>query len=420
MNKKGFTLIELLAVIVILAIIALIATPVILGIITDAKEESNQRSIELYADSIKNTVVKYQMKNNESLTGTYEIMADGNICLEYQDNDKTKGCIEKLIVEVDGNKPTTGQVTIYKDGNIYLEGTKLNGSDKEYIQGIKQYTIGEEVTFDPGDGDRTWNVIDQDSKTVTLLMTENLGDPVEWYKDEQIGATNGRGPKTVLEYLNSLTINWKNVDPIDSYEYINRKTDLGQKIGYFKLEIKDGKATVVNLAGSITEVIEGISRARILSIEELVEIASKTNENLTEKNLRAYIERNLNKINEKLNISATTVDEIIDIIVPKNFYDNKYFLHHPKIENIVAVLQDNYGIETTYNIDYSEYLRQNLYAAKKPYGYWILTSSGVSSDNAYVVVDLSNEHDYAARNVEEIDKYGIRPVITISKSKVLR
>ena len=33
MKKKGFTLVELLAVIVILAIIALISTPIILGVI---------------------------------------------------------------------------------------------------------------------------------------------------------------------------------------------------------------------------------------------------------------------------------------------------------------------------------------------------------------------------------------------------
>ena len=33
MNKKGFTLVELLAVIVILAIIALIATPIVINII---------------------------------------------------------------------------------------------------------------------------------------------------------------------------------------------------------------------------------------------------------------------------------------------------------------------------------------------------------------------------------------------------
>ena len=47
MKNKGFTLIELLAVIVILAIIALIATPIILGIINDARTNAKKRSAEL-------------------------------------------------------------------------------------------------------------------------------------------------------------------------------------------------------------------------------------------------------------------------------------------------------------------------------------------------------------------------------------
>ena len=46
--KKGFTLIELLAVIVILAIIALIATPIILNIIGGTKDKSEDLSKELY------------------------------------------------------------------------------------------------------------------------------------------------------------------------------------------------------------------------------------------------------------------------------------------------------------------------------------------------------------------------------------
>ena len=37
--KKGFTLIELLAVIVILAIISLIAAPIVVNIINDAKHQ---------------------------------------------------------------------------------------------------------------------------------------------------------------------------------------------------------------------------------------------------------------------------------------------------------------------------------------------------------------------------------------------
>lgn len=53
MNKKGFTLIELLAVIVILAIIALIATPLILGVIDDAKQGAARSSAYGYAKAIE-------------------------------------------------------------------------------------------------------------------------------------------------------------------------------------------------------------------------------------------------------------------------------------------------------------------------------------------------------------------------------
>lgn len=52
-NKKGFTLIELLAVIVILAIIALIATPIVLGIIEDARNNAKKRSAELVIQSVE-------------------------------------------------------------------------------------------------------------------------------------------------------------------------------------------------------------------------------------------------------------------------------------------------------------------------------------------------------------------------------
>ena len=47
MKEKGFTLIELLAVIVILAIMALIATPIVLGIIDDTKKSAELRSAEM-------------------------------------------------------------------------------------------------------------------------------------------------------------------------------------------------------------------------------------------------------------------------------------------------------------------------------------------------------------------------------------
>ena len=52
-NNKGFTLIELLAVIVILAIIALIATPIVLGIIDDSKASASKVSANYIVDSVE-------------------------------------------------------------------------------------------------------------------------------------------------------------------------------------------------------------------------------------------------------------------------------------------------------------------------------------------------------------------------------
>ena len=52
-SNKGFTLIELLAVIVILAIIALIATPIVLGIINDSKESSNRVSASYIINAVE-------------------------------------------------------------------------------------------------------------------------------------------------------------------------------------------------------------------------------------------------------------------------------------------------------------------------------------------------------------------------------
>ena len=70
MNKKGFTLIELLAVIVILAVIALIASPIILGIINDAREASRVRSVEAYADAVETTVTTYMTLNPDLVADT--------------------------------------------------------------------------------------------------------------------------------------------------------------------------------------------------------------------------------------------------------------------------------------------------------------------------------------------------------------
>jgi len=53
MKRKGFTLIELLAVIIILAVIALIATPIVLNVVNEAKKQANKNSVYGLLDAAK-------------------------------------------------------------------------------------------------------------------------------------------------------------------------------------------------------------------------------------------------------------------------------------------------------------------------------------------------------------------------------
>ena len=149
--KKGFTLIELLAVIVILAIIALIATPIILGIINDAREESNERSVELYASAIRNGIAAYQLREGkEVLPGTY--------------NETNKLPFE---VEYDGKVDCTS-VIIGEDGKVSLDKCTVNGGTKEYSLGVQQ-EVTKACTLDDKDSDGKASLSD-----VVTCGTENF------------------------------------------------------------------------------------------------------------------------------------------------------------------------------------------------------------------------------------------------------
>ena len=99
MNRKGFTLIELLAVIVILAIIALIVTPIVSNIIESARSSANARSVEGHIKNVELAIIRNAFSNEKTDLEVYDVNNDvlpNNLVIP--DNDKII-CLTYTIVD---------------------------------------------------------------------------------------------------------------------------------------------------------------------------------------------------------------------------------------------------------------------------------------------------------------------------------
>ena len=137
MKKKGFTLIELLAVIVVLAIIALIATPIVMNTIKKAKQGAAERSADSYVKQVEVAVTASRLEGNEVSDGEYEISSDGNLAISTLPSSK-------LTIEMNGTKPTSGTIKI-TNGAVDLKSSSLIIEDYEliYDQTSKSYKAKE-------------------------------------------------------------------------------------------------------------------------------------------------------------------------------------------------------------------------------------------------------------------------------------
>ena len=110
--KKGFTLIELLAVIVVLALIALIATPMVLNTIEEARAGAAQSSAYAYIDEVEKELASYMLNNGGN---NYET---GKHSVETLKTD--------LGIELKGDRPTEGNVCIGANGTVTNASIKIN------------------------------------------------------------------------------------------------------------------------------------------------------------------------------------------------------------------------------------------------------------------------------------------------------
>lgn len=129
MKKRGFTLVELLAVIVILAIIALIATPIILGVIETSKKGAAENSALGYTEAVEKQIARNLLDEdatNDITDGVYEIADLTNKKVKVKGDKPT----EESWVEIEKSQVVSysleiGQyVVTYNKENKKMETTK--------------------------------------------------------------------------------------------------------------------------------------------------------------------------------------------------------------------------------------------------------------------------------------------------------
>ena len=117
-KRKAFTLIELVAVLVIMAIIALIVTPLVMSIIRKARISADKRSVDAYGRSIELAIAGYLMD-----TGSFPTS------------------IEQLTIEYSGDEVVCTTTNLNSDSSIYLAGCTVGG------RSVDGYTYGKEETI---------------------------------------------------------------------------------------------------------------------------------------------------------------------------------------------------------------------------------------------------------------------------------
>ena len=117
MKKQGFTLIELLAVIVILAVIALIATPLITSTINNARKNADRESARSYVSTVEEKITEAMLEYPNLVVGnrTNAVTADADLrswpCTNCGTGNTT------LPIDFKGTAPQKAQLT-WTDGKI--------------------------------------------------------------------------------------------------------------------------------------------------------------------------------------------------------------------------------------------------------------------------------------------------------------
>ena len=177
-KKNGFTLIELLAVIIVLAIIALIATPIIFNVIENAKIKSLENSCYGVIDAVR---TKY---------------AEGLLNL----NKITNGNVNELTVS--GEKPIDGTWTIDNSKDSEQRGIKI---DNVRFSSMKDYACSNDLETGKVSCKKTYK---DNSSANTPILFKNMV-PIKYENNKWIIADLGQKwyDYDAKEWANAVVLN---------------------------------------------------------------------------------------------------------------------------------------------------------------------------------------------------------------------
>ena len=210
-KNKGFTLVELLAVIVILALIALIATPIILNVINDAKKQAAKDSAYGYMDAVEKYIVSSELEDKSIKDRTYSVEDLNN-----------------MGVSVKGSTPDNGNIEIkegaVKNYNLGIDGYAVSNGEVKKVSTTKSFKNGTAVYYNPetrkkcsesesksttgtNSGCMKWYVFNdkEGNATVNVILDHNTTARVAWNS-----TGNNSEMKEVADALKKDTRTWKN------------------------------------------------------------------------------------------------------------------------------------------------------------------------------------------------------------------
>ena len=351
--KKGFTLIELLAVIVILAIIALIATPMILNVVEESKRKSAELSAYGYVEAVENQIAFNELNTDktkiEDGTPNINTLTDVKVKGEKPTNGWVK--IEKrqvvayslkigeYVVNYDGTEIKTtkgGEVAANLDGDVVKHGpTKEEANSTSTHKGI--------VYLDPTDLSKTCN------QENSISTSETKTGCMKWY----IYNDTGDNYTMILDHNTTAKIVW-NASKNVSYEESN----------------------LYGVVGDLKTISGWVVNPRLITADEIATITGKTDFDSTKANSYYYF------------------DSKSSVLIVAGQGSSKY-----------SWLYDYTDGCTTYGCNIADSSTE---------GYWTSTTVGTSGSGS--AVWYVNSMSSLGINDAYLSDGGIRPVITISKS----